>query len=345
MGREVLLDSLFGENYDPEITMKLADEMEKSAIAGFPIASMYWTKMKGLSRSVEGKVFSCGPSTFNVPYHSPKALIIIPGYRGDFVLQEENYVVKTIAVNATKVIVLRHNALRIIGEDMQNYVHCPSRVELAKKAERYQYLGGQDFSFLEASLELLTALEALNLEKVENIHILGHSWGARIALLSLDQLIENERQQGIPATKSPILQKIRSVILLGPWLETRREKILGLEAIVAEEAQGGYFRNMRADQFITDMLDTAVCLKDTNLKGLAAPVHIICADRDEHIPDIEGEIGPVFEKLRVPRKSLHILGDLKQQMPPTIGGREVEVHDYAAPVVYDMIQEILTSAD
>lgn len=345
MGRVDSLDRLFGEDYDPETTMKLTDEMEKTAIVGFPIASMYWTKMKGLSGSVEGKVFSCGPSTFNVPYHSPKVLIIIPGYRGDFVLQEESYVVKAISVNTTDIIVLRHNGLRVMGEDVQNYVHCPERIALAKTSPKYEYLGDQNFSFLEASLELLTVLEALNLENVENIHILGHSWGSRIALLSLDQLIENERQRGISAANSSILQKIRNIILLGPWLEIRREKILALEPIVAEDVQAGYFRNMKADQFITDMLDTAACLKQTTLNGLSVPAHIICSDHDEHIPDITGEVWPIFSQLQVPKKSLHILGDLKPQMPPTIGGRPIEVHDYAAPVVYNMIQEILTSAD
>lgn len=182
------LENLFGKNFNPEITIEIKSDVDfDNNKIELNEQLVFWTELKDQETGevVEGKVYVPKDGKVN------KILIISPGYKGDFVLQEAEYA-KDFVKNGRAMIVLRHNGLRVQGNDVQNYIYCPDKQKFGKEKEQ-KYLGEKNFSLENSSREVLVLLKALNDRdnNLDKIDIVGHSIGARIAI---ESIIEAKKQ-------------------------------------------------------------------------------------------------------------------------------------------------------
>ena len=332
-----ILEDLFCENYNQERSFYLEKDVDqnnkKVEVKNYEI---FWTELKNpeTGEVVEGKLYC--PMGGGIK----KVLIISPGYKGDFILQESEYA-KDFAKNGRAVLVLRHNGLKVGGEDAKKYVHCPERSRLDQK-ESDKYLGSGSFSFDSANREVLTALKAFNyvIDKIEKIDIIGHSWGGRISLLSVNE-IKQESSQNETAKK--IANKIDNLILIGAWLETRRDRIESYLEYFESEATSGYFKNMDPKEVIESAIKSSRKLKKLSEKDFPENMRIcgIQSVGDDAV-DFEGEYSEFFKQLKeVKRKGSIVLKDLKGIMPKKIGEREAETHDYFLKQVRGWVKQIV----
>lgn len=324
------LKNIFGENFTAEKTFRLAkdadsDNEEKELIN----QEAFWTEFKNpdTGEAVEGKVYTPKDAK-----GIKKVLIVAPGYRGDFVLQEADYADDFVKDNRA-MIAMRHNGLRIMGEDVKNYVHCPEKADFAKRKNQ-QYLGrGEDFDFLKADREVLTVLKSLGdkIDGLEKIDIISHSWSGRIALNSITELKKQAEEAGIKGeTAKKLIGKIDNLILMGAWLETRQKMPENYREFFKSEEKGDYFNNLNGDKIIEQMISSCDKLKELKSSDLPENMRIvgIHSVEDQDI-DLEGEILEFFKQLKdLKRKGSIILKDLKKFMPEKIGDRETENHDY-----------------
>lgn len=342
MGDFEWLERIFGDNFSRAKTIKLQEDVDAHNVrfSNFWESEICWTELvnPATKEVVEGKVY------FPLGTAPSSVILVCPGYRGDFVLQERAYVKKLVFTEAA-FIFLRHNAIRIEGNDVQNYIHCPEKVGWAKE-HKQGYLGsGKPFSYTGASREVLTALRALAIENVEKIHIIGHSWGGRIAPLSLAQLAQEE-------ACVPIDKKLKTLTVLGPWWETREEVLTsdGLRELIDGDVEENYFKDMDGERFVADLLSTAQEIKKVTAADL--PQHlelsVIWAPGDEYDPDFESmqaEIMPVMSQLEaLEHQQLIVLPSLRHFKLAEIGGRNTDTHDYATSYVRDIVGRIIDSS-
>ncbi|MCH7759505.1 hypothetical protein IID20_04060 [Patescibacteria group bacterium] len=336
------LKKLFGENFNPKKTIELKvdlDEHNQPRELGNYQAR--WTELKNpdTQETVEGKVyFPRGVKDFK------KVLIFEPGYRGDSVLQEAKYA-DALVRDQRAMIVLRHNNLKIKDEIVKDYIHCPEKVAQAEKTKQ-EYLGpGNDFSLVQAHREVLTAIKSLSDQKIDQIDILGHSWGGRMALMSLMDLQEEAGGTGEQAERAKKLAgKIKNLVLLGAWLETEEKRIKLFQEFFDREEEVGCFKNIRSKEMMAGTIQSGQRLKELTPDKLPTNMRVvgIHSAADEKV-NLRGVAIPFFKKqLKLAqRKGFVVLKDLKELSPPTIGGRTTEVHDYAISAVREFIAQII----
>ncbi|MCX6761504.1 MAG: hypothetical protein NTY33_01475 [Candidatus Moranbacteria bacterium] len=328
------LRDLFCENFNPERSFRLEKDIDQdNNEVEIGNREIFWTELKNpeTGETVEGKLYR--PKEGDVK----KVLIISPGYKGDFVLQESKYA-NDFAENGRAVLVLRHNALKVEGEGAKNYVHCPERSELNKK-ESDKYLGKGNFSFDSANREVLTALKALN-SAIEKIDIIGHSWGGRISLLSINDI---NQESGSSEVAKEIARKIDNLILIGAWLETREENLKPFLDYFKNEAEAGYFKNMDPEEVVESAIKSGAKLKKMSNADFPEQMRIVGIQSvgDEDV-DMEGEYLEFFKQLKGrERIGSTVLKDLKQLMVEKIGDREAETHDYALTEVKKWVGQII----
>jgi hypothetical protein len=330
------LSGIFGENFNKKKTIKIEKDIDKdNNSVENEGQNIFWTELFNpeTKESIEAKVYM--PKNGK----AENMIIVSPGYRGDFVMQENEYG-KDFASNKRGIIFLRHNSLRIKGSDMDNYVHCLEKKDYAEK-ENQNYLGKEDdFDFLKADDEVLTALKALS-ENIKKIDIIGHSWGGRIALNSLLKL----KKEGISGRD--LLERVDNLILLGAWLETREKIIESFKTFFESEEKEGYFKNMDAGKIVNQIIQSGKKLKEIKADDLPSDLRIvgIHSVSDEDI-DLEGEIFEFFKKIKShPNKGSIILKDLKGLLPDKIGDRKSEIHDYNLSQVRDWIKLAIKKGD
>lgn len=328
------LKNIFGSNFDPKTSFDLKQDIDsKNELRGFKEYSAYWVKLKnpGSGEVVEAKVYL--PRNGNVK----KMFIICPGYRGDFVLQEADYA-DALVKEERALIVLRHNGMRV-DKNSENYIHCPERIALAKN--KIDYLGdGQDFKFDAANHEVLTVLKSLG-DKIDNLNkidVLGHSWGGRISLMSVLELLKESKDK---ENSQKVLEKLDYLILLGAWLKTANtaEEI---KDIFEDEERTGYFKNLDIKEVTRSVKSSSKEIN--NIGPEALPNHLkivgVQSEGDTHV-DLENEFYRFFAQLK-PRKKTGtvMLKDLKGFQPDKIGGRESEAHDYAIDVLRNWLSTL-----
>lgn len=254
-----------------------------------------------------------------------KILIICPGYRGDFVLQERSYA-DDFCKDGRAIVCLRHNGLRVVGEDVVNYVHCPERQRTWGR-----YTGKGPFSVKKANRELLIALKAIVSTENFDVDIIGHSWGGQIVLESLKALKE---------LRDPIVKKVKNVILLGAMLDSRPETYTAYRDFFLTDAQQDFFREMDARDMVEDFLDNARDMGNFTSGDISENVRItiINSSADKEI-DIRGEQIPFHGQID-DSEARWIFFRFDDSMV-TLGGRLSEGHDYVDPEVRDCIREIL----
>ena len=335
------LEKIFGENFNREKTIKLEGDLdENNNFKELEKYKVFWTELKNpdTNEAIEGKIYFPKESE-NVK----KILIIEPGYRGDFVLQESKYADDFVGAKRA-LIVLRHNGLRIEGEETKDYLHCEEKINYAQNKDQ-KYTGkDEDFDFKKAEREILTVLKSLKdkIDDIDKIDIIGHSWGSRIAvnsILELKKEMEGEKESEI---SKKISEKIDNLILIGPWLETRKEKLEAVLNIFEREEKSGYFKNLKAENFMKGLLSSAEKLKKIIPDDLPKNLRItgILSVEDELV-DLES-VFPLFNQLKdMKRKGFISLKDFKELLPKEIGGRKSQVHDYALPQIRDFIGSVI----
>ena len=335
------LEKLFGENFNKEKTIELEGDLdENNNFKELEKYKAFWTELKNpdTNEVIEGKIYFPKESE-NVK----KILIIEPGYRGDFVLQESGYADDF--VNSERaLIVLRHNGLRINGEDMKDYIHCEEKINYAQNKDQ-KYTGkDEDFDFKKAEREILTVLKSLKdkVNDIDKIDIIGHSWGGRIvvnSILELTKEMEKEKEREISKKLS---EKIDNLILIGPWLETKKEKLEAVRNIFEKEEKSGYFKNLKAKNFIEGLLSSAEKLEKIIPDDLPKNLRItgIISVEDKLI-NLES-VFPVFNQLKdMKRKGFISLKDFKELLPEKIGKRKSQIHDYALPQIRNFIESVI----
>jgi len=335
MERRKRLERLFGHHILWQKTVLLTQDINSDNMVSVLGNHEAWWVALGLSAGdqIEGKLYL--PSD-----DDGKALditIIIPGYKGDFVLQEALYA-SLLVKEGMALLVLRHNHLRAYGDDVVSYVHCPERAAMMD----YRYLGDSktDFDFVKASHELIIALQVLDLDSVGNIHVIGHSWGARIALLALSELTRKD----LPATKL-IISKLKSLVVLGPWWEMREWQLRNRRMIglIQEAKTHDFFKEMDISSFVIGMLQTALQLHQIKPGDLSPglSLSVIYSRQDEHLGStgFSDEILPVLSLLsRHQRMSVFCCDDMDSGI---IGGRPVEARDYYSYKVRNLVYELI----
>ncbi len=254
-----------------------------------------------------------------------KVLIICPGYRGDFVLQEQGYA-DAFCKDGRAIICLRHNGLRVVGDDVTNYVHCPERQKRLGK-----YTGQRRFSVKESNREVLTAIEAL--PSIENLQvdIIGHSWGAQIALESL---------KALKASGSSVGKSVRNVILLGATVDGRPETYKAYRDYFASDAEQDFFREMDPDEIINDFIDNARDMSNFSSNDIPENVRrvVLINSLGDGEVNIKEEQLPFYSRIK-DRANILILPT--NPVTITLGGRESEEHDYFGSEVRGWIEKIL----
>ncbi|MDD5625951.1 MAG: hypothetical protein PHG83_02185 [Patescibacteria group bacterium] len=338
------LEKLFGENFNSEKTIKLNSDLdENNQPKELGNYEARWTELKNpdTGEIVEGKVYlPKGTKNFK------EVLIIDPGYHGDFVVQEAKYA-DDFACGDRAVVVLRHNGIRIEGEDVKSCIHCSEKTDYAQEKNQ-KYIGkDEDFKWSQSDREVLTALKSLevNIDQLDKIDVLGYSWGGRIALTSLMDLKEEMNGLGEKAeTAKKIADKIKNVVLMGAWVENRPEVINSFREPFKSEAEGNYFKNLNVDETIDSMHNSGKRLRELTADKLPENLRIvgIHSIKDQDI-DLEGETLPFFQnQLKgLKKKGSIILKDLKELLPEKIGGREPVVHDYPIDQVRGWIKEVI----
>lgn len=338
-----VLENIFGENFTREKTFQITKDIdcnnkEKELIN----QKVFWTEFKNPDNNevVEAKVYL--PESEK---KIKKVLIVSPGYRGDFVLQEADYA-DDFVKDGRAMIMTRHNSLRISGEDMQNCIHCPKKENFAEQKDQ-KYLGkSENFDFLEADKEVLTVLKSLGdkVDNIEKIDIIGHSWGGRIVLNSIVELKKQIEEFGIKdETAKKLSDKIDNLILMGAWLETREEVAENYREFFKGEEKGDYFKNLKGDKIVEQMIISGNELKKLKSSDLPENMRIvgIHSVEDQDI-DLEGEILEFFKQIKdIKRKGHIVLKDLKDLMPDKIGGRETENHDYVLKQAREWIKLVI----
>ncbi|MCK4745033.1 hypothetical protein KAS41_03145 [Candidatus Parcubacteria bacterium] len=338
-----ILENIFGENFTREKTFQIfkdvdQDNKEKELID----KKVFWTEFKNpdTNEVVEAKIYL--PESGE---KIKKVLIVSPGYRGDFVLQEADYA-DDFVKDDRAMIMTQHNGLRINGEDMQNCIHCPEKANFAEQKDQ-EYIGkNKDFDFLEADKEVLTVLKLLGdkIDDIEKIDIIGHSWGGRIVLNSIVELKKQVKDFGAKGEiAKKIISKIDNLVLMGAWLETRKEIAENYREFFKDEENGDYFKNLNGDKIVEQMIISGNKLKKLKSSDLPENMRIvgIHSVEDQDI-DLEGEILEFFKQIKdIKRKGHIVLKDLKELMPDKIGDRETENHDYALKQAREWIKLVI----
>jgi len=330
------LEKIFGENFTREKTFELTkdyDENHKERELGD--YRCFWTEFQNpeTGEVVEGKVY--------LPKETEQyedVLVLSPGYVGGFAMQEAEYA-DDFAHSKRAFIVLRHNGLRIEGEDVKKYLHCPEKMGHAK--EKGQKFLGKDekFSWEAANREVLTFLKSLGskIDEIKNIDIMGHSWGARITLESLVALKKEDSE-----LSRKIEEKINNAILLGSWLETIKENIEPYRDYFDGHAKAEIFKGMNTGEVMDDIFVMFDRLKEYTAKDFPEDVRITAInsltdnDVDMKVDVPEGKYGEVyrfFKQLKGHEKVGNIvLKALDQEglSADKIDDRKgaVDVHDY-----------------
>ncbi len=325
------LEKLFGkEGFNPEKTFELQEDRdENNEVRELGNYQCFWTEFLNpdTGEAVEGKVYLP-----NGTEDYEDVLVISPGYRGDFALQEAEYA-DDFARGKRAMVMLRHNGLRIEGDDVKNFVHCPEKAEYAQKSGQ-KFLGkNEKFNFEKANREVLTFLKALGskIDQIKNIDILGHSWGARITLESLVVLHKEDNE-----TAKKIQEKINNAILLGSWFETIPEKAEPYRDFFRGDAEKEYFKQMDGDQVIADIFKMYERLETYKAQDLPENVRLVAinslADSDVDM-EAGGEVYRFFKQFKEHEKIGNlVLKDLAKEnlLATHKGGQDggVEVHDY-----------------
>lgn len=331
------LEKVWGENFNPEKTIQLTQDLdEHNTVRELGNYESYWTELKDpdSDEAVEGKVYLPKDGVVK------DILIISPGYKGDFALQEARYA-DDFARDGRAVIFLRHNNLRIEGDDVKNYIHCPEKQ--AKASEKKQkHIGSEEkFSWNKANGEILTALKSLGnkIDDIGKIDIIGHSWGGSIAVNSMTKLHQDESE-----VAKKIEQKIDNVILMGAMLETRREVFENYREFFESEAEKDYFKGMDAEAVMNDLISGGEAIGKMTAQNFPENVRLVGVESvvDADI-DLRGETLPFFTRMKELKKKGNIVfKDLKEfAMPEKIGGRDTEVHDYPLDRVRKWIAKII----
>lgn len=340
------LENLFGENFTQEKTFQLEKDVDcdnkEKELGG---QEAFWTEFKNpdTGEVVEGKVYL--PKNAENKEGIKKILIVAPGYRGDFVLQEGDYADDFVKGDRA-MIVMRHSGLRISGDDMKNYVHCPEKAKFAEQKGQ-EYLGkDENFDFSKADKEVLTVLKSLSekIDNIEKIDIIGHSWSGRTALNSIVELKKKIEESGIKGEiAKKLCSKIDNLILMGAWLEIREEVSEGYRDFFKSEETGDYYKNLNGDKIVEQMISSGNKLKELKSSDLPKDMRIVGMHSvEDQDVDLEGEIMEFFKQIKdIKRKGSIILKDLKDFMPEKIGGREIENHDYALEQARKWIGKII----
>ncbi|MDD4531517.1 MAG: alpha/beta hydrolase [Candidatus Pacebacteria bacterium] len=257
-----------------------------------------------------------------------KVLIICPGYRGDFVLQERHYA-HDFCRSGRAVICLRHNSLRTVGKDVENYVHCPQR-----QVTGGRYTGEGAFSVKKANREVLTVLKALEpVGDIEEIDILAHSWGGQISLESLKAIKESGEMGAV--------KKLKNLVLLGATLDSRPETYLAYREAFVSDAKQDFFNCMDPDQIIEDFLDNAEDMGNFSSADIPENVRIVIinSSADQEI-DVENEQIPFHGKIQDCYESTWIFLRV-DPIEIALGGRSSEGHDYIDSQIWEVIQDII----
>jgi len=330
------LESLMGDNFNPEKTIALEKDVdEKNQEQPLGDYEAHWTEMinPDTGETVEGKVYTPeGDSAKDV-------LIVCPGYKGDFVLQEKGYA-DDMCRDGRAIVFLRHNNLRTKGGDVENYVHCPQKQETNS-----EYTGkGEGFDVREANREVLTALKSLgsNIDNLDKIDIIGHSWGGMIALESLMDIAKEEGENS-----KKIIEKINNLILLAATLESRPENYEAYQSYFQADADKGYFKDMDAEEMVEGFKENAKDFNEDNLKNL--PKNIKVTSLNSMIDgDInkEEETVPFHFKLDSstnPRLIFFQDGNYgpNEWNDKSLGGRGPEEHDYAGSEARKWLKKII----
>jgi hypothetical protein len=333
------LSELFGDQFNTKKTIRLeCDVDENNRQKELDGQQVFWTEFidPETGETVEGKIYL--PKDGKIE----KILLIEPGYRGDFVLQESLYA-DDFVKGGRAMIVLRHNGLRVEGDDIVNYLHCPDKRKASSDGKQ-KYLGRKDFDFSESNKEVLIALKSLghSLGQIKSIDIIGHSWGGNIALRSIVELQKQAMQNGSGAIISErVIKKLNNLVLIGAWLETE-VNVFHKEFFKKEEA-AGYFKNLSAEKTMHQIAEAGEELK--KIKAEDIPKHLrvesVVSIGEEEV-DILKDIFGFFKRLKGFRKKGQIiLKKLKAMMPKEIGGRETEDHDYELRLVRNWIKMII----
>lgn len=332
------LEKLIGENFNRQKTFELERESdENNHPRELGEYQVFWTELinPDTNEVVEGKIYFPKDSQ-----NIKKILIICPGYKGDFVLQEAYYA-DQFAKEGRAVCVLRHNGIRTQGEEMQNYIHCPEKQEKAQK-EGQDYLGlGKDFSYSQAGREVLTALQAFgaSADKLDSIDILGHSWGGRIAIQSIVEL-----QKENSHTATTVKEKVKNLILLAPWLETRKDLMENkYRQMLSSDEQNQSLRGMTADAVLSDLRSTSQKIEDLTSQDFPPDLKIVGIEsvtdeytmgpeyQEEEYKNLNSGLQGFFKRIKShPRIGNIVLKDLSgiSGYPLKIGNRNPEIHDY-----------------
>lgn len=146
----------------------------------------YWVALGNGREIVEGKLF--------LPEKKARDIMIFhPGFAGDGAKWFEEKHVKKFVEEGFAVLVLRHSGIALNHPNAGKYVHCPQRMQLAKR-EGEELLGDKPASLTTWSQEPLTAMRALG-HSFDHIHLIGHSFGGLGTALALTQLKGAERER------------------------------------------------------------------------------------------------------------------------------------------------------
>ena len=332
------LDELFGESFNPKKTIRLekdVDQDNKERELGNYKA--IWTELRNPETKgvVEANIYI--PRGEKVD----KVLIVGPGYRGDFVLQEADYA-DDFAKDGRALIVYRYNGLKI-NEKTQNELHCPQRAEIKSDKD---YLGEREFNFEECNRQVKTILKALSdkVNELDKIDFVAHSLAARNVLLTVSDLFKSLDESGsAKGTVQKVVTKIDNIVLLGAWLETRKDKIWFWEQYLPNEQEREYLEGFDVKRFFGEAEKSSEKLENMTAESFPEKTRIIGIQSvgDQHV-DLEGEYMKFFDQLKnAKERGTVILKDLKDQLPTEIGGRETEMHDYAHVLVRKWIKQII----
>ncbi len=324
------LEKIFGENFNREKTFELEkdhDENHKERELGD--YRCFWTEFQNpeTGEVVEGKAYlPKGVKDYE------DVLVLSPGYAGGFAMQEAEYA-DEFARDKRAFVVLRHNGLRIEGEDVKKYLHCPQKLEHAK-GKGQEFLGKDEkFSWKAADREVLTFLKSLGskIDEIKNIDIMGHSWGARIAVESLAALKKEDND-----FSRKIEAKINNAILLGSWLETIKENVEPYREYFQGHADAEIFKGMDTEKVMDDIFEMLERLKTYTAKDFSEDIRITAinslTDNDVTM-DPDGEVYRFFSQLKGHEKVGNIVLkalDEEGLLADKIDDREgaVDVHDY-----------------
>lgn len=332
------LQEIFGDNFNPEKSIHLGKDVDRNnkerELGSY---EAFWTEIKNpeTNEVVEAKVYI--PKNGKVD----KIFLVSPGYRGDFVLQEMDYA-DNFAKDGRAIIMMRHNGLRIEGEDMKNYVHCPDKTEGSQKSGQSFLGSGENFSFKQANQETKTALMALSdkIDMIKKIDVLGHSWGARISLLSIQELMKNNKTN---ENSNKILSKLNNLIMIGAWLETNEDKIKPALGFFENEAKGNFFKGMNPQEVIDSAIVSSKKIKEIKAQDLPKNMRVVGVQSvGDHDVDLKAEYMQFFKQIKDKEKlGSVILKDLANLLPEKIGNRPSEQHDHAVNIVRKWIGEII----